>query len=83
MQVVFEYEGVLVEDNARLHSEAWAQVAEEEDKPRPLHFALQRAQGMKNEQVNFHFLSAVAVWQDTLHVFLEGLEWNVGLVIIK
>jgi beta-phosphoglucomutase-like phosphatase (HAD superfamily) len=54
MQVVFEYEGVVVEDNARLHSEAWAQVAEEEDKPRPLHFALQRAQGMKNEQVRFH-----------------------------
>lgn len=46
-----EYEGVVVEDNAELHSQAWAQVAEEEGKPRPLHYALQRAQGMKDEQV--------------------------------
>eukprot|EP00884_Botryococcus_braunii_P021129 jgi/Botrbrau1/76/Bobra.0022s0066.2 len=51
MGVVLEYEGVVVEDNAEFHSRAWAQVAEEEGKPRPLHFALKRAQGMKDEQV--------------------------------
>jgi hypothetical protein len=51
LQVVLEYEGVVMEDNAELHSQAWAKVAEEEGKERPLHFLLQRAQGMKDEQV--------------------------------
>ncbi len=49
--VIMEYEGVLVEDTSDLHSKAWEMLGEEEAKPRPLHWALKRAEGMKSEQV--------------------------------
>ena len=51
MQVVVEFEGVVVEDTSDLHSKAWVQLATDEGKSRPLQFALKRAEGMKNDQV--------------------------------
>ena len=51
LQVVVEFEGVVVEDTSDLHTKAWMQLADAEGKSRPLQFALQRAEGMKNEQV--------------------------------
>ncbi len=45
-----EFEGVVVEDTSDLHTKAWLALADEEGKPRPLLFALKRAEGMKNEQ---------------------------------
>ena len=53
LQVVVEFEGVVVEDTSDLHSRAWVQLAEDEGKSRPLQFALKRAEGMKNDQVCF------------------------------
>ena len=50
--MVVEFEGVVVEDTSDLHSKAWMQLADAEGKPRPLQFALKRAEGMKNEQVS-------------------------------
>ena len=51
MQVVVEFEGVVVEDTSDVHSKAWVQLAADEGKSRPLQFALKRAEGMKNDQV--------------------------------
>ncbi|KAK9806140.1 hypothetical protein WJX72_003083 [[Myrmecia] bisecta] len=51
MGVILEYEGVVVEDTSDLHMSAWLQLATEEGKPRPLQWAVKKAQGMKNEQV--------------------------------
>ena len=51
MGVILEYEGVLVDDTSDLHSKAWQALGQEEGKPRPLHWALKRAEGMKSEQV--------------------------------
>lgn len=51
VQVVVEFEGVVVEDTSDVHSKAWVQLAEDEGKSRPLQFALKRAEGMKNDQV--------------------------------
>lgn len=41
---------MVVEDTSDLHTKAWLALADEEGKPRPLLFALKRAEGMKNEQ---------------------------------
>jgi HAD superfamily hydrolase (TIGR01509 family) len=49
--VVMEYDGVVVEDTSHLQRKAWQKVAEEEGRPVPPLFALQRAEGMKNDQV--------------------------------
>ena len=46
-----EYEGVVVEETAEVHRQAWLQLAQEEGKPAPLQWALKRADGMKAEQV--------------------------------
>ena len=51
MGVILEYEGVIVDDTSDLHSKAWEALGQEEGKPRPLHWALKRAEGMKSEQV--------------------------------
>lgn len=51
VQVVVEFEGVVVEDTSDVHSNAWVQLAADEGKSRPLQFALKRAEGMKNDQV--------------------------------
>ena len=52
MGVIMEYDGVLVADTADLHVRAWQQLAQEEGKPTPLHWALKKAEGMKTEQVH-------------------------------
>ena len=52
MGVIMEYEGVLVEDSSELHSQALEQLGREEQKARPLHHALKRAEGMKAEQAS-------------------------------
>ena len=49
--VIMDYEGGLVEDTTRLHTEAWLRLAEEEVKPRPVTHVLKRAALMKAEQV--------------------------------
>ena len=50
-QVVMEYDGVVVEDTSHLQRMAWQKVAEEEGRSIPPLFLLQRAEGMKNDQV--------------------------------
>ena len=56
--VVFEWEGVIVEDDGRLEARAWTALAEEEGRPLPMAFVLKRAQGMKAQ----HALSEVLCW---------------------
>lgn len=51
LQVVMEYDGVVVEDTSDLQSRAWQKTAEQEGRRIPLQFQLQRAEGMKNDQV--------------------------------
>lgn len=46
-----EYDGVIVEDTSDIQRKAWQQMAEEEGKRAPPQFLLQRAEGMKNDQV--------------------------------
>ncbi|XP_062074311.1 5-amino-6-(5-phospho-D-ribitylamino)uracil phosphatase, chloroplastic [Humulus lupulus] len=55
---IFEWEGVLIEDNPDLERQAWLVLAEEEGKPRPQAFILRRVEGMKNEQA----ISEVLCW---------------------
>lgn len=47
---IFEWEGVLVEDNPDLEKQAWLTLAQEEGKSPPPAFMLRRVEGMKNEQ---------------------------------
>lgn len=47
--VIVEYEGVLVEDTAQWHTQAWMHVAQELGLPRPLGQALGRIKGVRNE----------------------------------
>ncbi|KAL0312597.1 UNVERIFIED_CONTAM: 5-amino-6-(5-phospho-D-ribitylamino)uracil phosphatase, chloroplastic [Sesamum radiatum] len=47
---IFEWEGVLVEDNPDLEKQAWLVLSEEEGKSPPPAFMLRRVEGMKNEQ---------------------------------
>ncbi|KAF7139003.1 hypothetical protein RHSIM_Rhsim07G0091000 [Rhododendron simsii] len=55
---IFEWEGVLIEDNPNLENQAWLTLSEEVRKPPPLGFILSRIQGMKNE----HAISEVLCW---------------------
>lgn len=48
--VIFEWEGVLVEDNPDLEKQAWLALSQEEGKSPPPAFMLRRIEGMKNEQ---------------------------------
>ncbi|KAJ0967168.1 hypothetical protein J5N97_024085 [Dioscorea zingiberensis] len=48
--VIFEWEGVIVEDDPGLESKAWLQLSQEEGKSPPPTFVLKRIEGMKNEQ---------------------------------
>uniref|UniRef100_A0A804M1V2 Nuclear pore complex protein NUP96 n=1 Tax=Zea mays TaxID=4577 RepID=A0A804M1V2_MAIZE len=48
--VIFEWEGVIVEDDAELERQAWLTLAQEEGKSPPPAFVLRRVEGMKNEQ---------------------------------
>ncbi|MBA0778015.1 hypothetical protein Gotri_005951 [Gossypium trilobum] len=47
---LFEWEGVIIEDNPQLEKQAWLALAEEEGKSPPPAFILRRIEGMKNEQ---------------------------------
>lgn len=55
---IFEWEGVLVEDNIDLEKQAWLVLSEEEGKSPPPAFILKRIEGMKNEQA----ISEVLCW---------------------
>ncbi|PON84589.1 HAD hydrolase, subfamily IA [Trema orientale] len=55
---IFEWEGVLIEDNPDLEKQAWLVLAEEEGKSPPPAFILRRIEGMKNEQA----ISEVLCW---------------------
>ncbi|KAL0408210.1 UNVERIFIED_CONTAM: 5-amino-6-(5-phospho-D-ribitylamino)uracil phosphatase, chloroplastic [Sesamum radiatum] len=47
---IFEWEGVLIEDNLDLEKQAWLALSQEEGKSTPPAFVLRRIEGMKNEQ---------------------------------
>ncbi|XWS65226.1 hypothetical protein CRYUN_Cryun05aG0074100 [Craigia yunnanensis] len=55
---LFEWEGVIIEDNPQLEKQAWLALAEEEGKSPPPAFILRRIEGMKNEQS----ISEVLCW---------------------
>lgn len=56
--VIFEWEGVLIEENPDLEKQAWLTLAQEEGKSPPPAFMLRRIEGMKNEQA----ISEVLCW---------------------
>ncbi|KAL8216694.1 hypothetical protein R6Q57_023531 [Mikania cordata] len=55
---IFEWEGVLVEDNLDYEKQSWLVLSEEEGKSPPPAFMLKRIEGMKNEQA----ISEVLCW---------------------
>lgn len=55
---IFEWEGVIIEDNPDLEKQAWLTLAQEEGKSPPPAFVLRRIEGMKNEQA----ISEVLCW---------------------
>ncbi|KAK7318236.1 hypothetical protein RJT34_02935 [Clitoria ternatea] len=55
---IFEWEGVIIEDNPDLEKQAWLALSQEEGKPSPPAFILKRIEGMKNEQA----ISEVLCW---------------------
>lgn len=55
---IFEWEGVIVEDNPDLEKQAWLALSQEEGKSPPPAFILKRIEGMKNEQA----ISEVLCW---------------------
>lgn len=48
--VIFEWEGVIAEDDPSLEKQAWLALSQEEGKSPPPAFMLRRIEGMKNEQ---------------------------------
>lgn len=55
---IFEWEGVIIEENPEIENQAWLTLAEEEGKSPPPAFILRRVEGMKNEQA----ISEVLCW---------------------
>ncbi|CAI9288874.1 unnamed protein product [Lactuca saligna] len=55
---IFEWEGVLIEDNPDLEKQSWLALSQEEGKSPPPAFLLKRIEGMKNEQA----ISEVLCW---------------------
>lgn len=55
---IFEWEGVIVDDNPDFEKQAWLMLAEEEGRSPPPTFILRRVEGMKNEQA----ISEVLCW---------------------
>lgn len=55
---IFEWEGVLIEENPDLEKQSWLVLAQEEGKPSPPGFVIKRIEGMKNEQA----ISEVLCW---------------------
>lgn len=77
MGVILELEGVCVEyEYGDVSDRAWLQLAQEEGKPPPPIWALRKAEGMKNEQVNFLSFAL-------LYIFLCGLPTSPWLHIVK
>lgn len=58
LAVIFEWEGVIVEDDPELEKQAWLILAQEEGKSPPPAFVLRRTEGMKSEQA----ISEVLCW---------------------
>ncbi|XXG45317.1 hypothetical protein AAC387_Pa02g0433 [Persea americana] len=58
LAAIFEWEGVLIEDNPDLEKQAWLALCQEEGKSPPPAFILRRIEGMKNEQA----ISEVLCW---------------------
>ncbi|KAK4365379.1 hypothetical protein RND71_016737 [Anisodus tanguticus] len=58
LAAIFEWEGVLTEDNPDLEKQAWLALSQEEGKSPPPGFILKRIEGMKNEQA----ISEVLCW---------------------
>ncbi|KAL9667319.1 hypothetical protein QQ045_001670 [Rhodiola kirilowii] len=58
LSAIFEWEGVLIEDNPDFEKQAWLALAEEEGKSPPPAFLLKRVEGMKTEQA----ISEVLCW---------------------
>lgn len=58
LAAIFEWEGVLIEDNPDIEKQAWLALSEEEGKSPPPAFILRRIGGMKNEQA----ISEVLCW---------------------
>ncbi|KAJ4956692.1 hypothetical protein NE237_013475 [Protea cynaroides] len=55
---IFEWEGVLIEENPDIEKQAWLVLSQEEGKSPPPAFILKRIEGMKNEQA----ISEVLCW---------------------
>lgn len=55
---IFEWEGVLIEDNPDLEKQSWLALSQEEGKLPPPAFTLRRIEGMKNEQA----ISEILCW---------------------
>ncbi|KAL1834809.1 hypothetical protein ACET3Z_004460 [Daucus carota] len=55
---IFEWEGVLIEENPDLEKQAWLALSQEEGKSPPPTFITRRIEGMKNEQA----ISEVLCW---------------------
>ncbi|XP_042484911.1 5-amino-6-(5-phospho-D-ribitylamino)uracil phosphatase, chloroplastic-like [Macadamia integrifolia] len=55
---IFEWEGVIIEDNTDLEKQAWLVLSQEEGNSPPPAFILKRIEGMKNEQA----ISEVLCW---------------------
>ncbi|XP_061344560.1 5-amino-6-(5-phospho-D-ribitylamino)uracil phosphatase, chloroplastic [Gastrolobium bilobum] len=55
---IFEWEGVLIENNPDLEKQAWLALSQEDGKSSPPAFILKRIEGMKNEQA----ISEVLCW---------------------
>ncbi|XP_022738187.1 5-amino-6-(5-phospho-D-ribitylamino)uracil phosphatase, chloroplastic-like [Durio zibethinus] len=58
LAAIFEWEGVIINDNPELEKQAWLALAEEEGKSPPPAFTLRRIEGMKNEQA----ISEILCW---------------------
>ena len=58
LSAIFEWEGVLIEDNPDLEKQAWVALSQEEGKSPPPAFMLKRIEGMKTE----HAISEVLCW---------------------
>ncbi|XP_077241856.1 5-amino-6-(5-phospho-D-ribitylamino)uracil phosphatase, chloroplastic-like [Tasmannia lanceolata] len=62
---IFEWEGVIIEDNSDIERRSWLVLSQEEGKSAPPTFILRRIEGMKNEQA----ISEVLCWsRDTAQV---------------
>lgn len=58
LSAIFEWEGVIVDDNPDLEKQSWLALSQEEGKSPPPAFILKRVEGMKNEQA----ISEVLCW---------------------